>query len=264
VIVGLGLALLELAIEYTGHHLVSTSTIVALFAAAGVLLALYVWHALTRADAVLDLNLFRLRTFRTSTVAGGLCRMSIGAVPFLLPLMLQVGFGLEPIQSGFITFVMSIGAMGVKTMATRIARVFGFRNLLLYNATVLGLMVAGMALFEPDTPHWAMLAYLLLYGVVRSIQFTNVNALAYADLTPPIMSKGTSMASVVQQLCNSFGVATAATILAVVVGSRATITPAEFHLAFLIVGLFPIVSIIGFLRLKRSDGAEMSGVDRRR
>jgi hypothetical protein len=120
-----------------------------------------------------------------------------------------------------------------------------------------------MALFEPDTPHWAMLAYLILYGVVRATQFTNVQALAYADLTPPIMSKGTSMASVVQQLSNSFGVATAATILAAVVGDSVTITPRDFHIAFILVGLFPIVSIIGFFRLKPGDGAEMAGRERR-
>jgi EmrB/QacA subfamily drug resistance transporter len=263
VIVGAGLALLELAIEYTGRHLMPTAAVVALFVTSGSLLALYTWHALTRPNPVLDLSLFRLRTFRTSTVAGGLCRLSIGSVPFLLPLMLQVGFGLEPVQSGFITFIMSVGAMGVKTMATRLARLFGFRNLLLYNATALGLMVAGMALFQPDTPHWQMLLYLLFYGVVRSIQFTNVNALAYADLTPPIMSKGTSMSSVVQQLCNSFGVAVAASILAMVTRGSAIITPADFHLVFVIVGLFPIVAILGFLRLKPSDGAEMSGVNRR-
>lgn len=264
VIVGLGLALLELALEYTGRHLLSAAAVAGLFAAAAVLLALYMRHALTRADAVLDLNLFLLRTFRVSTVAGGLCRLAIGAVPFLLPLMLQVGFGLSPIQSGSITFIMSIGAIGVKTMATRLARIFGFRSLLLYNATVLGLMVAGMALFEPDTPHWELLLYLLFYGVVRSIQFTNLTALAYADMTPAIMSKGTSMASVLQQLCNSFGVAVAASILAMVVGRNTTITPTDFHVAFIVIGLFPVISVLGFLRLKKSDGAEMSGAGRRR
>jgi EmrB/QacA subfamily drug resistance transporter len=262
-VVGAGLALFELAIENLGHRMVSTAMLIALFLVAVGLLGLYTWYALNRAEPVLDLNLFRLRTFRASTVSGGLCRMAIGSVPFLLPLMLQVGFGLQPIASGFITFVTSIGAIGMKTVATRIARRFGFRNLLMYNAGALGLMVAGMALFEPDTPHWAMLAYLILYGVVRATQFTNVQALAYADLTPPIMSKGTSMASVVQQLSNSFGVATAATILAAVVGDSVTITPRDFHIAFILVGLFPIVSIIGFFRLKPGDGAEMAGRERR-
>ena len=133
------------------------------------------------------------------------------------------------------------------------------RNLLIYNSFSLGAMVMGMALFEADTPHWAMLSYLVLYGVVRATQFTNIQALAYADLTPEIMSKGTSMASVVQQLSNSFGVATAATVLAFVVGRSTVITATDFHIAFVVIGMFPIVSVFGFLRLKRSDGAEMAG-----
>ena len=263
VVVGAGLALLQFSIENLGHPLVATPVLVGLFAGAGTLLALYTWHALSRSEPVLDLNLFRMRTFRASTVSGGLCRLAIGAVPFLLPLMLQVGFGLAPIASGFITFVTSIGAIGMKTVATRVARRFGFRNLLMYNAGLLGLMIGGMALFQPDTPHWFMLSYLVLYGVVRATQFTNVQALAYADLTPTTMSKGTSMASVVQQLSNSFGVAIAATTLAIVVGGSATITPRDFHIAFIVLGAMPMLSIVGFWRLRPSDGAEMAGQGRR-
>jgi EmrB/QacA subfamily drug resistance transporter len=262
-VVGAGLALLQLSIENVGHPLVSKAVLIGLFVGAATLLGLYTVHALTRENAVLDLNLFRLRTFRTSTVSGGLCRFAIGAVPFLLPLMLQVGFGMTAIASGFVTFVTSIGAIGMKTVATRLARRFGFRNLLKYNAGLLGLMIGGMALFEADTPHWFMLGYLILYGVVRATQFTNIQALAYADLTPATMSKGTSMASVLQQLSNGFGVAIAATVLAIVVGGNATITPRDFHIAFIVLGLMPVLSIVGFSMLKPSDGAEMAGHGRR-
>jgi EmrB/QacA subfamily drug resistance transporter len=264
-VIGAGLALVQLTLENLGRHrLVSMPTLIVFGISAVLCLAGYTWYALSRANPVLDLHLFRVRTFRTSTVSGGLCRLAIGSVPFLLPLMLQVGFGLAPIESGAVTFITSIGAMGVKTIASWLARKFGFRNLLVYNAFALGAMVAGMALFEPDTPHWQMLIYLLLYGVVRAIQFTNVQALAYADLTPDIMSRGTSMASVVQQLSNSFGVATAATVLAFVVGESVTITPSDFHMAFIVVGLFPIISVLGFMRLKPNDGAELAGRSRGR
>jgi MFS family permease len=258
IIVGAGLALLELAIEFLGHGMVSVTTIVALFAIAAVLLATYTWYALSHANPVLDLTLFQLRTFRTSTVAGSLCRMTIGAVPFLLPLMLQVGFGLTAIASGLITFVMNLGAIGIKSFATPIARRFGFRNLVLYNASLLGVMAMGISLFEPDTPHWMMVVYLLLYGVVRSIQFTNVNALGFADLTPQNLSRGNSISSVMQQLSSSFGIAIAATVLGLVAGGNA-LTPEDFHWAFIIVGLFPIVSVLGFMQLKPTDGAEMAG-----
>jgi EmrB/QacA subfamily drug resistance transporter len=259
VIVGFGLACLELAIEFLGHRIVALPVTLSLFAVAAVLLAIYTWYALHKVNPVLDLTLFRLRTFRASTISGSLCRISIGAVPFLLPLMLQVAFGLSPIASGLITFVMNVGAIGVKTIAKPLAMRFGFRNLVLYNASILGLVTMGMALFEPTTPHWLMFVYLLFYGVARSVQFTNVNALAFADLTSQNLSRGTSMASVMQQLSSSFGVALAATTISLVAGGSEILTPTDFHWAFIVVGLFPVISVFGFMRLKPSDGAEMSG-----
>lgn len=258
IVVGAGLATLELAIDFLGHHIVGTPMIVALFVAAALLLSLYRWYALRQPNPVLDLHLFRLRTFRVSTVAGSLCRMTIGAVPFLLPLMLQVGFGLSPLASGLISFVMNIGAIFIKTIATRMARRFGFRNLVLYNASLLGFMAMGLGFFESDTPHWMMVVYLLLYGVVRSVQFTNINALGFADLTPQNLSRGNSIASVMQQLSSSFGIAIAATSLSLVAGDN-IVAAEDFRWAFIIVGLFPIVSVLGFMTLKPNDGAEMAG-----
>jgi MFS family permease len=259
VIVGVGLACLQLAIEFLGHRIVAPQVTIGLFAVAAVLLGIYAWYALRSVNPVLDLTLFRLRTFRASTLAGSLCRISIGAVPFLLPLMLQVAFGLSPIASGLITFVMNVGAIGVKTIAKPLARRFGFRNLVLYNASVLGLFTMGMALFQPDTPHWIMFVYLLFYGIVRSVQFTNINALAFADLTSQNLSRGTSLASVMQQLSSSFGVALAATVIGLVAGGSENLTATDFHWAFVIIGLFPVLSVLGFVRLKPSDGAEMAG-----
>lgn len=258
IVVGSGLATLELAIEALGHRIIGLPVVIGLFVVAAVLLGIYYFYAMSRANPVLDLTLFRLRTFRASTLAGSLCRMTIGAVPFLLALMLQVGFGLSPMASGLITFVMNLGAIFIKTISNRLARRFGFRNLVLYNASVLGLMAMGIALFEPSTPHWVMVVYLLFYGVVRSVQFTNINALAFADLTSQNLSRGNSIASVMQQLSSSFGIAIAASILAVVSGGNRPDAD-DFHWSFIIVGLFPIISVLGFVRLKPNDGAEMSG-----
>lgn len=261
IVVGCGLAILELAIEFIGHRIVGTPIIIALLVAAAILLGIYYFYAMQRANPVLDLTLFRLRTFRASTLAGSLCRMTIGAVPFLLALMLQVGFGLSAVASGLITFVMNIGAIFIKTIANRLARRFGFRNLVLYNASLLGLMAMGLALFDQDTPHWMMVVYLLFYGVVRSVQFTNVNALAFAELTSQTLSRGNSIASVMQQLSSSFGIAIAATVLSLVAGGHA-LESEDFHWSFIIVGLFPIISVLGFVRLKPNDGAEMAGRSR--
>jgi EmrB/QacA subfamily drug resistance transporter len=260
-LLGAGLALLELGIEYLGRKLVPPAVDAALFLSACVLLGLYAWHALKRANPVLDLTLFRLRSFRTSTLAGGLCRLAIGGVPFLLPLQLQLGFGLDPLHSGLLTFVTSIGAMAMKTVVRRVLKRFGFRNLLAWNGVLLGLTIVGIGAFTKSSPHWLLLGYLLAYGFVRSVQFTSVTVLGYADLTPPIMSKGTSMASVVQQLCNSFGVAISAMLLALMVGPQGEPTQDDFRLVFVLVGLFPILAVIDFLRLKPGDGAQVSGRD---
>lgn len=259
ILVGLGLVMLEFAIEYVGRHLLPQWAEVSLFLGAGILLALYVVHAQTTPHPVLDLELFRLRVFRIAWSAGGLCHIAIGALPFLLPLMLQVGFGLDPLHSGLLTFVTSLGAIMLKTIATRVAKFFGFRRLLVLNSVLLGVMIGGIGFFQPATPHWLLLLYLFLYGVIRATQFTNIQALGYSELTPPLMSKGTSITSVIQQLCNSFGVAAAASALALVVGPQAEIALADFQMVFVLIGLLPILSMVGFLRLHSDDGAEVSG-----
>ena len=258
-LVGFGLALLELAIEYLGRNMVPVGVEAALFAAAILMLLLYAWHAMKRSDPVLDLTLFRLRSFRTSTLAGGLCRLAIGGVPFLLPLQLQLGFGLDPLHAGFLTFVTSIGAMAMKTVVRRVLKHIGFRRLLAYNGVLLGFTIAGIGAFTATSPHWLLLVYLLAYGFVRSVQFTSVTVLGYADLTPPIMSKGTSMSSVIQQLCNSFGVAISATMLSLLVGPQGHPDQHDFQLVFVAVGLFPILAMFDFLRLRPEDGAQVSG-----
>ena len=259
-LVGVGLAVLELAIEYLGRRLVSPAVDAVLFAVAAVALGLFGWHATRHANPVLDLGLFRIRSFRTSILAGGMCRLAIGAVPFLLPLMLQLGFGLNPLHSGLLTFATSIGAMMMKTIVRHVVRMFGFRQVLAYNAALLGAWICGFAAFGPDSPRWLLLLYLLAYGFVRSVEFTSINALSYADLTTANMSRGTSMASVMQQLGNSFGVALSATLLTIAVGGDAAVTARDFGLVFLVIGVFPILAIPGFLRLRSSDGAELSGL----
>jgi EmrB/QacA subfamily drug resistance transporter len=259
VLVGLGLGALELGIEQLGRHAISPLAQGGLFAAAALLLGLYVMHARARPNPVLDLQLFRIRTFRTAVGAGGLCRIGIGAIPFLLPLLLQLGFGLDAFQSGLLTFISSIGAMLLKTVAPSLLRTLGFRRLLVGDAMLNGLMIGGLALFAPDTPHWVLWSYLLIYGFVRATMITSLNALGYSDLTPGIMSKGTSIVSVVQQLSNSFGVALGATILAWMAGQAGPVTVADFRVCFYVISLLPLVSALGFLRLAPEDGTSVSG-----
>ncbi len=257
--VGAGLGLLAVGIEYLGRHILSATFLAAFFIAAVSILALYVRHTTRVAEPVLDLRLFRMHSFRTATISGGLCRFAIGAVPFLLPLLLQVGFGLDPLHSGLLTFVTSIGAMLNKTVVRAVLKRLGFRRLLAYNSVLLGVMICGIALFRANTPHLIMWIYLMLYGFSRSVQFTSVNALSYSELSPTIMSKGTSIVSVAQQLSMSFGVAIGATLLAFNVRPSGIIQAADFRPVFLIVGILPILASLSFLRLSPAAGAHVSG-----
>ncbi|MEI9986697.1 MAG: DHA2 family efflux MFS transporter permease subunit [Aliidongia sp.] len=257
-VAGCGLAFLEFAIESLGRHLVSTQLQASLFAVATLTLLLYGWHARRVEAPALDLTLFRNRTFNISVLTGGICRVGLGTVPFLLPLLMQLGFGLDALHSGLITFVSGIGAILMKTVSPWILRSFGFRRMLMGNGILVGGMIAGLALFRQDTPHWMLYCYLLVFGFLRSVQFTSINTLGYAELTPAIMSRATSLSSVAQQLSMSFGVSLGATLLAIVVGDG-PVTAADFRPVFLIAGLIPALSTLGFARLRPFDGAEVSG-----
>ena len=147
---------------------------------------------------------------RASIIGGFLFRLGIGALPFLLPLLMQVGFGLSPFQSGLVTFASAVGAMGMKTLAARIIRTFGFRNMMTVNAVVSSVFLAACALFTVTTPLLLIMIILVVGGFFRSLQFTAINTVAYAEVEPAQMSRATTLVSVNQQLAISAGVAVGA------------------------------------------------------
>ena len=162
---------------------------------------------------MIDLTLLEVPTFRASVVGGFLFRIGIGATPFLLPLMLQAGFGLSAFNSGLLTFAAAAGAMLMKVTAPPILRRFGFRRVLLANALISSAFIAANGLFQPTTPHLLILAVLLAGGFFRSLQFTCINTLGYADIERARMSRATSFASMMQQLSLTVGVGTGALLL---------------------------------------------------
>ncbi|HUC12116.1 MAG TPA: MFS transporter [Stellaceae bacterium] len=257
-ICGAGLALLEVAIENLGRPIIPGALGAAFFPAALMMLALYGWHARRCQDPVLDLGLLHIRTFRIGTLTGGFCRIGLDAVPFLLPLLFQLGFGLSAVQSGLLTFSSSVGAMAVRTLAGPLLRLFGFRRLLAGTASIAAAVTAACGLLRADTPVWLIVALVLLSGCVRSVQYLALNTVSYADMPATLLSKGTSVAGVAQQVARGFGVAVAAALLAVIAGPT-RVTVADFRLAFFLVGLIPLVAAFGFLRLTPSDGATVSG-----
>ena len=259
VLCGIGLASTQLGLEYAGRHLISNALEAAILAVAALSLAAYGFYARRKPKPAVDLTIFRNRIFRIAVIGGAICRTGLGALPFLLPLMLQIPFGLSAFRSGSITFVLAIGSMVMKTAAPPMLRTFGFRRLLVGNAVVVGLMTMCLALVRADTPHWLLMVGLLVFGFFRSMQFTCMNALGYADLTDANVSTGSSVASVGQQLSQSFGVAIGATLLALFSGGAKEPAAADFVPTFIAVGMLPIFSLSFFTRLKPEDGSQVSG-----
>lgn len=264
VLCGLALAGLVLGIESAGRGVLPEGVEGALLAVSALSFGLYWLHARRALAPALDLTLFRVPTFRASILGGIVCRIGFGATPFLLPLLFQLGFGRTPLESGAITFTGAIGAILMKVSATPILRRFGFRRLLVANAAVTGAAIMCLAAFGPTTPALVMIAVLTLSGFFRALQFTCMSALAYADLNLEQLSAGTSIASVAQQISMSLGVAVGAGLLHAVTTMAGTAAPgpASFAPTFLIVGLFPVASILVFMRLPADAGAEMTGHDR--
>jgi MFS family permease len=231
-----------------------------LFLGGSLLLAIYVVHSRRVVHPILDLSLFRIPTFAMSLIGGLLFRIGVGATPFLLPLLLQVGFGMTPFASGTITFAAAIGAIAMKFVAPPTLRRFGFRNVLIANAVIAGVFVALPAAFTPATPVILIIVLLLIGGFFRSLQFTSVNALSFADVPQAQMSRATTLTSVAQQLSLSVGISIGAIVLELTTHMTGdAIEAGSFGPAFLVVGLLAVLSIVPFLLLSRDAGDEMSG-----
>jgi EmrB/QacA subfamily drug resistance transporter len=260
VLAGLGIAGVAFGASVLGLNFLPWTVTAALIAGGAIFIAAYLVHARHTPNPALDLTLFRIPTFRASVVGGFLFRLGIGALPFLLPLLLQVGFGKTPFQSGLITFASAVGAMGMKMAAVTFLRRFGFRNILVFNAIISAAFLATCAAFTEATPAVVMVGLLVVGGFFRSLQFTSINTIAYADIEPARVSRATSLVSVGQQLSLSAGVAAGA--LAVEMTQRfhggSALNAADFPPAFLVVAAISALSIIAFARLSPDAGAELS------
>jgi EmrB/QacA subfamily drug resistance transporter len=262
---GIGLSGLVFAFETLGRGILPDSIVTMLLIAGLITVTLYVRHARRAAHPVIDLRLLKITTFRTNIVGGLLFRIGIGALPFLMPLLLQLGFGLSALQSGLLTFASAAGALFMKIAAGPILRRFGFKRTMIANALVSAAFLASYAFFQPSTPGWIILMLLLVGGFFRSLQFTALNTIAYADVPAEKMSLATSFASMAQQLSMSIGVGVGALALHVSVlihgGKLAT---QDFSFAFYVIALCAAASCLTFIGLPANAGEEVSGHTRRR
>ncbi|KAB2866182.1 MAG: DHA2 family efflux MFS transporter permease subunit [Bauldia sp.] len=257
---GFGLALFMTGSTTLGLDLLPRPLVLTFFFGGAALLLAYVLHSRRTPNPILDLSLLRIPTFGASIAGSILFLLGVGATPFLLPLLLQIGFGMSPFRSGTITFASAIGAIAMKFAAPPILRRFGFRTVLVGNALIAALFVMLPATFSPATPIALMTGLLLVGGFFRSLQFTGVNALAYADVPPGRLSRATSLTSVGQQLALSIGISVGAITLEVTsAATGGVITADTFWPAFIVVGLLAGLSAIPFALLARDAGDEMSG-----
>jgi EmrB/QacA subfamily drug resistance transporter len=269
--VGCGLGLLQFGMENIGRPLLPISVTAVIFVTAITLLLAFGLYAKRTPAPAIDLTLFQWRSFRVGTLAGGLCRIGMNGVPFLLPLMLQVGFGLSPIASGSLTFIGSVGAVFTRGLLAPAIRRHGFRIVLVCSAIAGSVALAGFALLGPHTPHWLILLWVFVFGLTRSAQFMTSNTLSYSDMPDSHLSRATSLGGALQQLSVSLGISFGAVLLALVSIHTHVLTPARFHQVFLLAAVIPLLAIPGFMTLASKDGvreisvrkqiAEMEGQD---
>jgi EmrB/QacA subfamily drug resistance transporter len=262
VLFGCGVGLLSYILEVFGEHTLSAGETLGLFLLACAFLAAYFRHALTAEHPLLNLGLFRLRTFRAAVSGSFITRLGAGGIPFLLPLLYQVGLGYTAVQSAFLLMPQSIAAMAIRSAMTRILGRFGFRRVLLANTVLIGVAIALFATVGEGTPVVLIVVFSLLFGAAASLQYASMNTLGYADVPARDTSMASTISSTMQQMSLSFGVATASLATALFIPDRFRSHPPELlhgiHIALLVLGAMTVLSAAVFRELKPGDGDNVS------
>ncbi|HEX4159385.1 MAG TPA: DHA2 family efflux MFS transporter permease subunit [Rhizomicrobium sp.] len=260
ILFGTGLALLSYVLEVFGDHSLSVPEILGLLFVSLALLFGYGVHAERIRWPLLRLGLFRSRSFAAAVTGSFVTRIGIGGIPFLLPLLYQVGLGFSPVQSGLLIMPQAVAAMSTKIFIRQLLERYGYRSVLIGNTLIMSVFLMLFALIGIGTPVWQIVLQGFCYGALTSMQYTSMNTLTYADVRPSRTSAASSIASTAQQLSLSFGVAVAGLATMFFVPPAARNVPVEMihglHLAFLALGLFTALSTVVFSRLRPEDGAD--------
>jgi EmrB/QacA subfamily drug resistance transporter len=262
ILFGSGVALLSYVLEVFGEHTLSGREILGLLVISIVLLSGYVRHASATPHPLLRLGLFRIRTFRAAVTGGFITRLGVGGMPFLLPLLYQVGLGYTPVQSGFLIMPQALAAMSLKMSMPLVLTRFGYRRVLIYNTVIIGLILILFSTIGPGTPVWLIVLQAFCFGFFSSLQYTSMNTLVYADVTDSDTSMASTIASTVQQMSISFGVAVASLVAALFIPDRFHSDASQMihgvHQAFIVLGGLTVLSTIVFRELKNNDGDNVS------
>jgi EmrB/QacA subfamily drug resistance transporter len=262
ILFGSGVALLSYVLEVFGEHTLGSREVMGLLALSIVLLLGYGRHATATPHPLLRLGLFRIRTFRAAVIGGFITRLGVGGMPFLLPLLYQVGLGYTPVQSGFLIMPQALAAMSLKMAMPLVLTRFGYRRVLIYNTVIIGVILVLFATIGPGTPVWLILLQAFSFGFFSSLQYTSMNTLVYADVTESDTSMASTIASTVQQMSISFGVAVASLVAALFIPDRFHSDASQMihgvHQAFMVLGGLTVLSTIVFRELKNNDGDSVS------
>lgn len=260
ILFGAGVGLLSYVLEIFGEHRLGTGEVLGLLGVSLALLLGYGLHADRTPYPLLQLGLFRIRTFAAAVSGSFFTRLGIGGVPFLLPLLYQEGLGLSPIVSGLLIMPQALAALSTKVVMPRLLERVGYRGVLISNTIILGLLLMLFATIGPGTPLWLIVVQAFCYGALTSTQYTSMNTLVYADVPADKASNASSIASTLQQLSISFGVAVAGLTTIFFIPTGSSVGTGRLikglHEAFLVLGAFTILSTIVFSRLKRADGED--------
>ena len=262
ILFGSGVALLSYVLEVFGEHTLSAREVLGLLVVSIGLLSGYGLHGARTEFPLLRLALFHIRTFRAAVLGSFVTRLGIGGIPFLFPLLYQVGFGFTPIQSGLLVMPQAFAALSLKMTMPGILRIFGYRGVLISNTIIIGLSIVLFATIGITTPVWFIVLQVFCYGFFTSLQYTSMNTLVYADVTEEESSSASSIASTMQQMSISFGVATASLATAFFIPDRFRSNAPQMihgiHRAFIWLGVLTILSTIVFSGLRRGDGDAVS------
>ena len=263
VLFGGGAAILSWLLEIFGEHHMHTPQVAPLLCLSLALLAAYGWHARRTPYPLLQLSLLRTRTFRIAVLGGFVTRLGVGGMPLLLPLLYQLGMGRPAWQSGLLTMPLAIGAMAMKVLSSPLLRRFGYRQVLVVNTVLIGLTIGLYTRVGPSTATHALVFLGLLLGLVNSLQFSSMNSMAYADIEEADSAKASALASTLQQMSMSFGLACASLVTGYYLSNlpqsdHAAVTAALHH-AFLALAVLSCISSLSFWGLRPNDGANVSG-----
>lgn len=238
--------------ETTNSRAVALSIIIASI----VLLIVYTVHSRHQSHPIIKTELLRFRTFRVSVIGNLFSRLGFGGVPFLVPLLLQIGLGFPPQISGLLLAPIAIGVLLAKSFAIRLLRLFGYRRLLIINTIFAGLAIWAFTRIDAQTPIYAICFLTFMYGLIMSQQYSAMNSLAYAEINPENLSAATSIMSTLQQLAQSFGVAVCALLIRQFSGNT-SLTIDVIHHTFFAIGLITLISTFIYMHLKQDDGKQM-------